>query len=118
MVKTGDRRVSRRYRIVIVIRYRVSEGGTKSKWRAARTCDLSSTGVLFRCRYPLRTNTHLEMVIDWPSKQSTLHPFCLRAAGQVVRIDDGKVAVWMTSCRVVIKKTTSPPVMAAPSSGM
>jgi hypothetical protein len=117
MKKTGDRRVSRRYRIVVALRYRVSEDGTISGWRAGRTCDLSSTGGSFRCGHALPTDAHLELVIDWPSKQSTLHPICLRAAGHVVRSDDGKVAVSMTSCRMVIEKTTSPAVMAASSSG-
>jgi hypothetical protein len=118
MGNIGDRRVSRRYGIVIGLRYRVSEGRATSGWRTGRTCDISSTGVSFRCGHALPTDAHLELVIDWPSTQSTLHPICLRAAGHVVRSDHGKVAVRMTSCRMVIEQATSPPVMAASSSGM
>ena len=118
MENTIDRRASRRYRIVVAIRYRVLNGGAISRWRAARTCDMSSTGVLFRCRHPLPADAHLEMVIDWPSKRGGIHPICLRAAGHVVRSHDGKVAVWLTSSRLVIEKPTSPPVTAASGSGL
>jgi hypothetical protein len=118
MGNASERRLCRRYRIVTAIRYRVSERGTIPRWRAGKTCDLSSTGISFRCRHPLPPDAHLEMVIDWPSKRGGIHPICLRAAGHVVRSDNGKVAVWMTSCRMVIETATSPPVMAASSSGL
>jgi hypothetical protein len=74
---------------------------------------MSTTGLLFLCRYPsLPSNAHLEMVLDWPSKRGGIHPIRLRAAGHVVRSDDGKVAVWMTSFRMVLKNAISPPVTA------
>ena len=106
MENTGERRLSRRYKIGTAIRFRVSEDGTTSKWRAGRTCDLSNTGVFFRCRRSLPPDALLEMVIDWPSKQNSVHPIFLRAAGHVVRSRDGEVAVWMTSSRLVIEKAT------------
>lgn len=106
MENTSERRLSRRYKIGIEIRFRVSEDGTTSKWRAGRTCDLSNTGVFFRCSHSLPPHAHLEMVIDWPSKQSSIHPIFLCAAGHVVRSHDGEVAVWMTSSRLVIEKAT------------
>ena len=58
------------------------------------------------------------MVIDWPSKKSTLHPICLRALGDVVRSHDKKIAVRMTFCRMGIEKATSPAVNAASGSGV
>src|SRR5260370_39222636 len=115
---TGERRLGRRYEVGLAIRVRVLPASRASEWRVGTVLDLSSTGVSFQCRHPLPVNTRIEMVIDWPSKQSTLHPICLRAAGHVVRSDDRKVAVWMTSCRMVIEKPTSPAVNPAPSSGM
>ena len=118
MGNIGDRRASRRYGIATAIGYRVSECGVLSKWRAGRTCDMSSTGVFFRCRHPLPPGAHLEMVIDWPSKQGGIHPIFLRAAGHVVRSHDGDVAVRMTSSRLVIGRATPPPVTAASSSGV
>jgi hypothetical protein len=106
MGKTSERRLSRRYKIGIGIRFRVSEDGTKSEWRFGQTCDMSNTGVFFRCRQSLPADAHLEMIIDWPSKQGSVHPIFLRAAGHVVRSRDGEVAVWMTSSRLVIEKAT------------
>jgi hypothetical protein len=106
MGNTSERRLSRRYKIGIAIRFRVSENGTTSTWHAGRTCDMSNTGVSFRCSHSLPPDAHLEMVIDWPSKQASIHPIFLRAAGHVVRSHDGKVAVWMTSSRLVVEKAT------------
>src|SRR5260370_42550289 len=103
MGNTSERRLSRRYKIGIAIRFRVSEDGTTSKWRVGRTCDLRNTGVFFRSRHSLPADAHLEMVIDWPSKQGSIHPIFLRAAGHVVRSQDGEVAVWRTSSRPVIE---------------
>jgi hypothetical protein len=118
MRNASERRLCRRYGIVTAIRYRVSERGTISGWRAGETCDLSSTGVSFRCGHSMATDAHLEMVIDWPSKRSGSDPIGLLAAGHVVRSDDGKVAVRMTSRRMVIEKPTSQPVMAVSSSAL
>jgi hypothetical protein len=104
MGNTSERRLSRRYKIGTAIRFRVSEGETTSEWRVGQICDMSNTGVFFRCRHSLPPDVHLEMVIDWPSKQGSIHPIFLRAAGHVVRSHDGEVAVWMTSSRLVIEK--------------
>ncbi len=81
------------------------------------TFDMSSTGVGFRCPDPLPPDAHLEMVIDWPSKQGGVHPIFLRAAGHVVRSHDTEVAVRMTSSRLVIGKVTSLSAKTAPISG-
>ncbi len=113
MGKMGERRLSRRYTIIVALRYRVSEGEGVSKWRSGKTCELSSTGVSFRCRRALRVNALIEMVIEWPSKHHALQPVCLRAEGRVARSGDGKVAVRMTSCRMVVEHATPPRVMAA-----
>ena len=80
-----------------------------SEWQAGRTCDMSNTGVSFRCPHSLPPGAHLEMVIDWPSKQGSIHPIFLRAAGHVLRSRDGEVAVWMTSSRLVVEKAPSTP---------
>ena len=77
---------------------------------------MSSTGVSFRCRHALPIAAHLEMLIDWPSKRGSIHPICLGAAGYIVRSDAGKVAMWVTSCRMVIEKVTPTAVIAASSS--
>jgi hypothetical protein len=105
--EAAERRQSPRYEIDLAIRFRVLPASTASEWRAGTVVDLSSTGVSFQCGQPLPVNTRIEMVIDWPSKQSTLHPICLRASGDVVRNSERRVAVQMTASRMGIEKATS-----------
>jgi PilZ domain len=107
MENISERRLSRRYKIRIALRFRVAEDGPASKWRVGRTSDMSNSGVSFQCRHPLPPDAHIEMVIDWPSKQGGIHPIFLRAAGHVVRSCDGEVAVRMTSSRLVIEKAAT-----------
>src|SRR5450432_2843901 len=77
LVEANERRVSRRYKMDLAIKLRVSDGSTMSEWRAGKTCDLSTGGVVFECHDPFPMNARLEMVIDWPSKNDDLHPICL-----------------------------------------
>ncbi len=106
---TGERRLSQRYEVDLAIRVRVLSPSTASEWCVGTVLDLSSTGVSFQCHHPFPVNTRIEMVIDWPLKQSALHPICLCASGHVVRSDDKTTAARMTSCRMGIEKATSPP---------
>jgi len=94
------------------MRFRVLPASTASEWRDGAVLDLSSTGVSFQCGQPFPVNTRIEMVIHWPSQQSTLHPIRLRASGDVVRSLDKKIAARMTSSRMGIEKTTSAAVNA------
>jgi hypothetical protein len=93
------------------MRFRVLLASTVSEWRVGTVLDLSSTGISFQCGRPLPVNTRIEMVIDWPSRQSTLHPICLRASGDVVRNSD-RVAVQITASRMGIEKPASQVVEA------
>jgi c-di-GMP-binding flagellar brake protein YcgR len=116
MGNTGERRQSRRYKIGLTLQFRVSEGRTISRWRAGKTCDMSTGGLVFRCGQELPVNAHIEMIIDWPSKQDE-QPICLRAAGHVMRRQGRKIAVRMTFCRMVIEKPAMAPKAAASNSG-
>jgi PilZ domain len=109
MPGTGERRLSRRYEVDLAIRVRVLSPSTASEWCVGTVLDLSSTGVSFQCHHPFPVNTRIEMVIDWPLKQSALHPICLCASGHVVRSYDKTTAARMTSCRMGIEKASSPP---------
>ena len=107
MGKTGERRLSRRYKIGLAIQFRVSDGRTMSKWRAGRVCDMSTRGINFRCGQLLPVNAQIELVVDWPVKYDDRSPICLRAAGYVVRSHGRKTSVRMTFCRMVIETATS-----------
>jgi hypothetical protein len=115
---TGERRLSRRYTVGLAIRVRALRAGTASEWRVGMVLDLSSTGVSFQCRHSLPVNTPIEMVIDWPSKQDTPYPICLRASGHVVRSHHSRIAARMTSCRMGIEKASAPAVTAASTPSM
>ena len=88
-----------------------------SEWRAGKTYEISTGGVVFECAQPLSIDARIEMVIDWPSKHDNLYPICLRAVGQVVRIQGREIAVRMTVCRMVVEKATSSWVAAASNYG-
>jgi hypothetical protein len=107
MPGTWERRLSQRYEVGLAIRVRVLPVSTGSEWRAGTVLDLSGTGVSFQCGQPLPVNARIEMLIDWPLKQNTLHPMCLRALGDVVRSHDKKTAARMTFHRMGIVKATS-----------
>src|SRR5207244_10638927 len=69
MVRTAsDRRVNQRFSIHLPIHFRVSQKGASSRWGTGMTCDISSSGVSFRCRRPLPVGAHIELIIDWPAK--------------------------------------------------
>jgi hypothetical protein len=116
--ETSERRLSRRYKIGLAIKLRVSEGSAMSEWRIGKTCEVSTTGVMLECAQPLPINARIEMVMDWPAMHDNLYPICLRAVGEVVRIDGREMAVRMAVCRMVIEKATSPQFAAASSSGI
>ena len=117
MGNVGERRLSRRYKVGLAVQFRVSEGRSISRWRSGKICDMSTSGVVFRCSQPMPVNSHIELIIEWPSKQDDLHPICLRAAGHVVRSHGRKVAVRMTFCRMVIERAVAAPRAAAFNGG-
>lgn len=116
--RAGERRLSQRYEVGLPIRVRVLSASTASEWRVGTVLDLSSTGVSFQCGQPLPVNTRIEMVIGWPSQQSTLHPIYLGASGNVVRSHDEEVAARITSSQMAIENSIFAAVNAASSSGI
>jgi hypothetical protein len=116
MRDSGERRLSWRYKVGLGIQVRVAEGKTVSKWRAGKTYDISTRGIMFRCGQPLPVNTQVEMIIDWPAKHDDRYPIFLLASGDVVRIRGKKIAVRMTFCRMVIEKAHAKPKVVQPMS--
>jgi PilZ domain-containing protein len=93
----SDRRTNRRFPIHLPIHFRVSLKGASSRWGGGMTCDVSSSGVSFRCRRTLPVGSHIEMVIDWPAKYDNAYPIDLQGTGFIVRADGNKAAVRMTA---------------------
>ena len=79
-----ESRRSRRFPIAAPLRYRISR---QTDWRRARTENISSTGVLFRCEEGADRGERLEMnflLLRSSTDQAGLEVAC---AGEVVRMD-------------------------------
>ena len=97
MAMNSERRCTRRYDIRLPIRYRVSLKDSVPILGSGSTCDLSTTGVSFRCRRPLPVGAHIELVVDWPARHGDAEPIELQITGFVTRNDGGRVGVRSTS---------------------
>ncbi|HLK63171.1 MAG TPA: PilZ domain-containing protein [Bryobacteraceae bacterium] len=111
-ITTTDRRRNRRYELRLPLHYQVAEKGTMPRTGTGNTCDLSSTGLSFRCRRPLPVGAHIEMTIDWPSKYGDLYPIELLVTGFIVRSLSGKIGVRVTSRKFHVESVLEQPYRA------
>ena len=77
------------------------------------SCDLSTSGIGFRCRRPLPVGAHIEMTIAWPAKYAEIYPIDLVVTGFVVRSDAGRTAVRVTSRKLRTDTVTATPYRAS-----
>jgi hypothetical protein len=80
----SELRRSRRFPIEAILRYRVT---SEAEWRNARTENISSTGVLFRCEQCAERGTRVEMnflLLKSSDDQAGLEVAC---EGEVTRLD-------------------------------
>jgi len=111
MVRTApEQRVNQRFNIHLPIHFRVSQKGASSRWGTGVTCDISSSGVSFRCRRPLPVGAHVEMIIDWPAKYADAYTIDLQGTGFIVRCDGTKAAVRMTARHFRIEAAQVTPI--------
>jgi len=94
-----DRRTNGRYELRLPVHYRVSLKGEPARTGSGTTCEISASGLSFRCRKALPVGAHIEVLIDWPAKYRDTDPMALQATGFIVRCDGSRVAVRMTSHR-------------------
>jgi len=92
-----NRRGNGRYDLRLPLHYRVSIKGETARAGSGTTCDISASGLSFRCRKPLPVGAHIEILIEWPAKYRDIDPMSLLVTGFIVRCDSGRVAVRMTS---------------------
>jgi hypothetical protein len=76
------------------------------------TQDLSIHGIAFRCRKSLPVGAHVELLVDWPAKHGDLYPIELQVTGFVVRSNNGRTAIRMTSHRLRVMEPPAEPVRA------
>jgi hypothetical protein len=109
-----ERRTGNRYTVRLPIHYRISQRGGLERSGTGTTYELSSNGLSFRARKPLAIGSHLEMVIEWPARYGDIYPIDLQATGFVVRNDNGRTSVKVTSrkFRILTQMAESLPVSA------
>ncbi|MBV8728303.1 MAG: PilZ domain-containing protein [Acidobacteriia bacterium] len=104
-----ERRGSPRFDIRLTLRYRLSQkGGIEDHWQTGVTRDMSKDGVAFKTRRPLPIGCHIELRIDWPARYADEYPVDLQATGFVVRSDQYRTAVRISSHRFLINDATVP----------
>jgi hypothetical protein len=94
-----ERRATRRYELHLPIHFRVSQKGAVARWGTGVTREMSTNGLSFRTRKPLPVGSHVEMIVDWPAKYAEDQPIDLQLTGFVVRSDNHRTAVRVTSRR-------------------
>jgi hypothetical protein len=104
-----ERRESTRFDVRLTLRYRLSQKGeADSRWQTGVTRDMSRDGVGFKTKRPLPVGSHIELRIDWPSRNDSAEPVDLQATGFVVRSDQNRTAVRISSHRFVASNATEP----------
>ena len=101
----GDRRKSARFDLRLPLRYRVSQKGVENRWSSGITRDMSKDGVVFKSRHPLPVGGHVELRIDWPARYESTYPIDLQLTGFVIRNDQGRTAVRISSHRFLVQTT-------------
>jgi hypothetical protein len=104
----ADRRDNRRYQIRLPLQYRVSQKGAAPRSGSGTTCDLSTTGLSFRCRRALPVGTHIEMTVEWPPRYGDIYPIDLVITGFIVRSTGGKTGVRVSSRKFRVNAASVP----------
>ena len=110
---TAERRHNRRYDLRLPLHYCVSQKGGLALSGSGLTCDMSTSGLSFRCRKPLPPGAHIEIVIDWPARFGELYPIDLQVTGFVTRSHGGRTAVRVTSRKFRVDALAAEPYQAS-----
>jgi hypothetical protein len=109
----GERRAANRYDLHFPLHYRVSQKGALVRFGTGMTCELSATGLSFRCRKPLPVGAHIEIMVDWPAKYGDIYPIALQITGFILRSDGSRTAVRLTSRKFRVDAVHAEPVRAS-----
>ncbi|HEV3333468.1 MAG TPA: PilZ domain-containing protein [Bryobacteraceae bacterium] len=97
-----NRRRVQRFNLRLGLRYRLSEKGIEHRWSTGTTKDLSREGLGIKPRRPLPVGSHIEIRIDWPARHESLNPVELHITGFVIRSENGRAAVRISSHRFLV----------------
>jgi hypothetical protein len=91
----GDRRIDRRYPILLNLRWKLIRRKRALDTGTGSTIDLSSGGILFESGRPLPEGLNVELAISWPVFLHNVAPLQLVARGRIVRSEGGRIAIRM-----------------------
>lgn len=89
----GDRRVDRRYRISLDLRWKLIRRRKVRDTGVGRTIDLSSGGILFDATRPMPMGMNVELSIAWPVLLHNVAPMQLVISGRIVRAVGSQAAI-------------------------
>jgi PilZ domain len=92
----GDRRLDRRYRIQLDLRWKLIRRRKLQDSGSGRTIDLSSGGILFEAERPLPVGMNVELSVAWPVLLERVAPIQLTVSGRIVRAEGRRVGVRIT----------------------
>jgi hypothetical protein len=91
----GDRRVDRRYPILLALQWKLIHRKRVMDKGAGSTLDLSSGGIRFESGRALPVGLNVELAISWPMLLRGVAPMQLTVQGRIVRSEDGRIAIRM-----------------------
>jgi len=97
--RAQERRAANRYELHLPVHFRISQKGTAARWGTGVLREMSTSGLSFRTRKPVPVGSHIEVVVEWPAKYNDDQPISLQVTGFVLRSDNGRAAVRVTSHR-------------------
>ena len=92
---TAERRIGRRFRIGLDLRWKLLHGRKLKESGTGRTIEVSSSGFSFQSSRFLPAGANLEFSISWPVLLRNVAPLQLKVIGDVVRSGNGWAAVRM-----------------------
>ena|ERR1017187_10011506 len=91
----GERRVDRRYPILLDLRWKLIHRKRVLDSGEGRTIDLSSGGVRFESGRTLPEGFDMELAILWPVLLHNVAPMQIVVQGRIVRSEGGQIAIRM-----------------------
>ena len=88
-----ERRLKVRFPIIEAARYRLRDGKRRLISGIGQTVNFSSSGALLRMQHPVRLFQPMEMAVEWPFRLDNHIHLQVVAAGRVVRVESGCVAI-------------------------
>lgn len=89
----SDRRVHRRYPIILEVEYKLLKLGRVIEVGSGRTLNISTGGILFEANNTLHPSRRIELTLRWPMLLDGVFPMKLVIQGSIKRNDGNRIAM-------------------------